>query len=86
MSASAARSFFLAADAFRINDFVAPHQNLSKIFRQGLAASEQINDENALSARYGDSGIMVPDAAMGNSDPNRYYIVDEESSNQSRRP
>ena len=56
MSASAARSFFLAADAFRINDFVAPHQNLSKIFRQGLAASEQINDENALSARYGDSG------------------------------
>ena len=47
MSASAARSFFLAADAFRINDFVAPHQNLSKIFRQGLAASEPINDENA---------------------------------------
>src|SRR5208283_5170837 len=39
---------YVAADAFRINDLVAPHQDLGEILWQALLAREEINDEHAL--------------------------------------
>src|SRR5271165_3158461 len=38
----------VAADAFRINDLFAPHQDLGEIPWQSLLAREEINDEHAL--------------------------------------